>query len=246
MMMMSHKQSSTDERARHLVSTEAMLGALSSAPRIRRREGERGYTLVALLAMMTILALILSTAAPSMRQQSQRELEKESIARGEEVAEAIALYVNYKAKETGLGTVQLPTSMDDLLKGVAPFPGAIKKISILRPEAARDPLSSSGEWKLVAAKDRAFIDFQQAVMKYNNGQIPITHDSLLQNGGFVSQITGLNNLKTEEDAAPGGEDTTANTSGPFIGVVSRSRRKSVLTYYGIERHDRWVFTPIFR
>ncbi|MDT7604929.1 MAG: hypothetical protein QOF61_2926, partial [Acidobacteriota bacterium] len=26
----------------------------------------------------------------------------------------------------------------------------------------------------------------------------------------------------------------------------RSRRKSVLTYYGIERHDRWIFTPAYR
>jgi hypothetical protein len=35
-------------------------------------------------------------------------------------------------------------------------------------------------------------------------------------------------------------------SGPFVGVMSRSRRKAVLHYYGFERHDRWVFTPYFR
>jgi len=34
--------------------------------------------------------------------------------------------------------------------------------------------------------------------------------------------------------------------GPFVGVASRSRRDSVLTYYGIEQHAQWVFTPLFR
>jgi hypothetical protein len=36
------------------------------------------------------------------------------------------------------------------------------------------------------------------------------------------------------------------SSGPFVGVASRSRKDSVLTYYGIERHDQWIFTPLFR
>ncbi|MCA1642010.1 MAG: hypothetical protein LC785_08685 [Acidobacteria bacterium] len=56
---------------------------------------------------------------------------------------------------------------------------------------------------------------------------------------------GIVDLKKEEEA-PGGEDNEPNGTGPFIGVVSRSRRKSVLTYYGIERHDRWIFTPAYR
>ena len=37
------------------------------------RRAERGYTLVALLALMTILALVMLSAAPSLRQQSLRE-----------------------------------------------------------------------------------------------------------------------------------------------------------------------------
>ncbi|HEX7957943.1 MAG TPA: type II secretion system protein, partial [Pyrinomonadaceae bacterium] len=54
---------------------------------------ERGYALVALLAMMTILALAVTAAAPVVRQQTQRERELEAIRRGEEVSEAIRQYV---------------------------------------------------------------------------------------------------------------------------------------------------------
>ncbi|HZB45987.1 MAG TPA: type II secretion system protein, partial [Pyrinomonadaceae bacterium] len=40
---------------------------------------ERGYALVALLAVMTILMIVMTAAAPSMRQQARRELELEAI-----------------------------------------------------------------------------------------------------------------------------------------------------------------------
>jgi type II secretory pathway pseudopilin PulG len=199
--------------------------------------GERGYTLVALIAVCTILALMLTAAAPSLKQQAQREREKESIARGEEVAEALFRYWQLMGR--------LPSSMDDLVKGITP-PGSIKTIQLLRREAAVDPLSSKGEWKLVRAGDKAFIEFQAAVAKYNGGALP---QQFIYKGFTAPQanITGLVDLNDKNaDEPPGGEDTESNGTGPFIGVVSRSRHKSVLAYYGIERHDRWVFTPAYR
>jgi hypothetical protein len=32
----------------------------------------------------------------------------------------------------------------------------------------------------------------------------------------------------------------------FIGVISKSTSKSVIAYYGIENHSKWLFTPMFR
>jgi type II secretory pathway pseudopilin PulG len=211
------------------------------------RAGERGYTLVALLAVMTILALALTSAAPRLRQQSVRNLEREAIARGEEVAEAIALYQFAKGAP--------PKSMDELLEGVEPFPGAFKKIQILRKAAARDPLNNDGEWKLIRVNDRAFLDFKASVLKYNGGIPPATsarYKAFEQLGGGQQGglILGLDNDKNEErdDPDAGCElDTSPNeTATPFIGVASRSRCPSVITYYGIARHDRWVFTPVYR
>jgi type II secretory pathway pseudopilin PulG len=207
------------------------------------RAGERGYTLVALLALMTILALALTAAAPRMRQQSVRNLEREAIARGEEVAEAIALY--QLAKKTP------PKSMDELLEGVEPFPGAFKKIQILRKAAARDPLNNDGEWKLIRADDRAFLDFKQSVLKYNGGIPPATSAryKAFEQAGMVGGgglAFGLDDKRDDADAACDLDTSPNETATPFIGVASRSRCPSVITYYGIERHDRWIFTPVYR
>ena len=114
------------------------------------RRGERGYSLVALLALMTVLMIMMMAAAPSLRQQSRRERELEAIARGEEVAEAIRAYVHYARR--------LPTSMEELQKGA---PVGTKNVQVLRASAARDPLSESGEWRLVKVNDRAMIGFIQ-------------------------------------------------------------------------------------
>jgi type II secretory pathway pseudopilin PulG len=206
------------------------------------RAGERGYTLVALLALMTILALALTAAAPRLRQQSMRELEREAIARGWEVAEAIALY------QLAKGTP--PKSMDELLEGVEKRSGDFKKIQILRRSAARDPLNNDGEWKLIRADDRAFLDFKQSVLKYNGGIPPATSAryKVFQPLGAIAggAILGLDDKEDEKDASCDLDTSPNETATPFIGVASRSRCPSVITYYGIERHDRWIFTPVYR
>ncbi len=201
--------------------------------------GQRGYALVALLALMTIILIVMMSAAPSIRQQTRRELEREAIARGEEVAEAIRAYIHMK------GTP--PTSMEELLEGVA-APGVIKKRQILRASAARDPLSKDGEWRLIKANDREFAEFIRAVTLYSEGRLPQTNDQnqfIKGLEGSFRQVISILNTGTQDDA-PGGEDTSLSSNGPFIGVASRSRRPSVLTYYDIERHDKWVFTPFFK
>ncbi|MBV9960099.1 MAG: type II secretion system protein [Acidobacteria bacterium] len=205
----------------------------------RSRRGEEGYTLVALLALMAIMALTMISVAPNLRQQAQREREIEAIARGEEVAEAIRLYILEKRT--------LPTSMDQLLEGL---PRGSKKIQILPPSAAIDPLSSTGEWKLVRVNDNLLTQFQRKVMLYSGGQMPRTRDETRVPevyGQAIKRMSGLINTKSEDsEEAPGDEDTSESSTGPFIGVVSRSRRDSVITFYGIDRHDQWVFTPLFR
>jgi type II secretory pathway pseudopilin PulG len=211
----------------------------------RHAKGERGYALIALMAMMTLLMIAMMAAAPNLRQQSRRELELEAIARGEEVAEAIRMYVHYKG---GGGTPNsLPTSMDELLEGVTPV-GRTKKVKVLRASAARDPLSESGEWRTVKPRDEAMVRFIRDITEYAEGRTPTpTNDGALQQlAGQLPQITGLVTGLGSGSNDDGGEDNSLSTSGPFIGVASRSRRDSIITYDGIERHDRWVFTPFYR
>lgn len=201
--------------------------------------GQGGYALVALLALMTLIVIATMSAAPSIRQQTRRELEREAIARGEEVAEAIRAYIHMKNAP--------PTSMEDLIDGVAP-PGVIRKRQILRASAARDPLSSDGEWRLIKAGDKEFAEFIRAVTLYADGRLPKTNDpqqAMQQLGNSFMRVTSILNTGTSEEP-PGGEDASMTSKGPFIGVASRSRRASILTYYDIERHDKWVFTPFFK
>lgn len=189
--------------------------------------------LVALIALMTILALIMIAVAPSVRQQAQREREIEAIFRGEEVAQAIRLYVRANGG-------RLPTSMEQLLEGVS---RGTQKVQILRASAARDPLSSSGEWRLIRPGSQDLLDFQRQVMLYADGNLPPTREGALQQ--YVVQMTSLVNTGSNE-SRPGGMSDTGNSIGPFIGVASSSQRDSVIKYYGIDRHDQWVFTPLFR
>src|SRR5687768_627664 len=137
---------------------------VKSHERALSRASQGGYALVALLALMTLLALFATAAAPSIRQQAQREREKETIFRGEQVAEALRDYFIYRSNSgRGPGEQSLPTSIDDLLEGV-PVPGGSKKRQILRPSAARDSLSTSGEWRLIRPRSQNLIDFQRSVM----------------------------------------------------------------------------------
>jgi type II secretory pathway pseudopilin PulG len=198
---------------------------------------ERGYALVALLVVMSLMALFALAAAPQVRHQAQREREKEAIFRGEQVAGAIRLYYQYRGNH---GVNSLPTSMEQLLEGI---PRGTKKLQILRSEAARDPLSSSGEWRLVGPTSPEVGKFVRSVTVYSGGVPPAPRLSGL--AGLIPQMTDI--LDTDStDTAPGGEDTSVNSSGPFLGVASRSQRNSVMTYYGIERHDEWIFTPLFK
>ena len=136
--------------------------------------------------------------------------------------------------------------MDQLLQGI-PIPGGSKNRQILRPSAARDPLTIEGEWRYILPRSEALIDFQQSIMFYTDNVIPPTRDpQMAQLQQFaVPQILNTVNLGAQSatrDQSSFDEDAT----GPFVGVASRSKRDSVLTYYGIERHEQWIFTPLFR
>ena len=196
-------------------------------------------SLIAIMAVMTIFAIGLLAIAPTVQQEVQREKELESIRRGEEVAEAIRQYITYYRG------AKIPNSIDDLLEGL---PQGTKKRQILRESAAIDPLSEDGKWQLVPLNKMK--NFARRVQNYNNGVLPSSENlpAAISNqvGAFITNI----DMKSEDDTSASADETdeetfdTSNT--PFIGVVSQSKSKSVIAYYGIENHSKWVFTPLFR
>jgi type II secretory pathway pseudopilin PulG len=205
---------------------------------IKLKKREKGATLVALLAIMTIMAITMLAVAPSIVQEVQREKELEAIARGEEVAEAIKQYVSVLNK--------LPNSMDDLLEGL---PQGTKKRQILRKSASIDPLSDDGKWRLVKPNAKTFINFARRVQNYNGGVLPNNPEPQRIFSNFSIAIVNSINTKSEEEIkdVDSSEDVDDQTEGvQFIGVISKSKSQSVVAYYGLENHSKWMFTPMFR
>jgi hypothetical protein len=59
-------------------------------------------------------------------------------------------------------------------------------------------------------------------------------------------LANILNTESTTDPEEEEEDLTVEDNVPFIGVASQSRMRSVVTYYGIENHSKWIFTPMFR
>ncbi len=206
--------------------------------KIQNPKSESGMSLILVLGVMTLFAIALLAVAPTVQQGVQREKELEAIRRGEEVAAAIQQYmVFYQGR--------LPNSMDDLTEGL---PQGTKKRQILRPSAAIDPLSEDGKWRLIEPTKQAFLNFGRRVQIYNNDVLPSSPAPTRIFDNYAIQLVNIINSKNEEDLTEDSEEEVEILTDkiPFIGVASQSRSKSVIAYYGIENHSKWVFTPLFR
>jgi type II secretory pathway pseudopilin PulG len=198
------------------------------------KANESGMTLFAVMAIMAVFAIGLLAVAPSVQQEIQREKEQEAIARGEEVAEAIRQYVIFYRGS------KLPNSMDDLLKGL---PQGTKNRMILRASAAIDPLSEDGKWRLIKADTSTLGPFARRVQNYNGGVLPGNSSPIFDR--WSGQL--VNSLNVDLDSDDEADDFEVVTDNqPFIGVASQDKGKSVIAYYGIENHSKWIFTPLFR
>lgn len=214
-----------------------MVMAMTLTEKIKPRlYNESGTTLLAVMGIMTLMAVALLAAAPVIQREIQRERELEAIRRGEEVAEAIREYVAFYRGS------KLPESMDDLLEGL---PQGTKRRMILRESSAIDPLSEDGKWRLIKPDPQTIARFAKRVQDFNNGVLPSNPNSHLDRYSIII----VNAIDTESDTEPtlpddDAESVTDNT--PFIGVASQSKSRSVIAYYGAENHSKWIFTPLFR
>ena len=201
------------------------------------KKSQEGMTLMAVMAIMAVFAVALLAVAPSVQQEIQREKELEAISRGEEVAEAIRQYVEFYRGS------KLPNSMDDLLDGL---PQGTRKHQILRASAAIDPLSEDGKWRLIKADIQTLGPFAKRLQNYNGGTLPSNTSQTFDRYAIV--VLNSVNTGTESDITESDDDEieTVTDNTPFIGVASQSKSKSIIAYYGIENHSKWVFTPLFR
>ncbi len=200
----------------------------------RNKRSESGMTLFAIMAIMAVFAIALLAVAPSVVQDVQREKETEAIFRGEEVAEAIRQYVIFYRG------AKLPESMDDLLKGL---PQGAHQRMILRAEAAIDPLSEDGKWRLIKADVSTLGPFARRVQNFNGGVLPGNTSPVFDR--WSGMLANSLNMDFDDDNEADDFDVVTDNQ-PFIGVASQDKGHSIIAYYGIENHSKWIFTPLFR
>jgi hypothetical protein len=99
------------------------------------KRGERGYALLLVIFLGTLLLLSTMVVAPNILTEGRREKEKEMVWRGKQYTRGIKLYYRKMGR--------FPTSLDDLTK---PKLGSIRFMR----QAYKDPMNKEdGSWRLI-------------------------------------------------------------------------------------------------
>jgi hypothetical protein len=219
------------------------------APDRNRCRSEAGFTLIMVVFLVASMILFAAMAAPVVLTEGRRELEKETVWRGEQYRRAIGLY---HRKFPGY-----PTKVEDLTRQT-------NGVRFLR-QAYTDPMNKDdGSWRFIYLGP--------------NGQLigSVRSTSLLQNamlmsstGGAMAALGGgLQPLQAPSGAPPLGTAAagqltnvaaSSNSSEPqpqplggaviggnIIGVGSKVKLPSFRLYLGGDTYEKWefIFNPM--
>src|SRR5690348_14432811 len=186
-----------------------------------RRPREKGYALLLVIFMATMLLMLATMAAPNIKTEGQREKEKEMIWRGQQYARGIKLYYRKLGR--------FPTSIDDLTK---PKVGSLRFMR----QAYKDPMNAQdGSWRLIYVGPAgqligslkppgANIQFGQVAPGMGTPVASMAGPGA-PNSGFgsvmgqaIGQVGALNNPPaqpgTQPAGSPGFGSSTSNSSTP--------------------------------
>jgi len=176
------------------------------------RGEDRGYALLIIMMLATILLISLTAVLPSAYMAGQREREEELIFRGNQYARAIALFRRQFHR--------YPASVKELLQ--------TNGIRFLRREY-RDPMSPNGKWRFIHA------DANGMLLDSRTQPLPSSAPGQKQQTPSTVPETPL-----RAPSASSGE--TKEIQGAFIaGVASSSRRDSIRVWNGRTHYDEWEF-----
>lgn len=206
------------------------------------KPGERGYNLVILIMVLTVLSIMMAAALPLWSKVAKREKEEELIFRGLQYAEAIRVY----QKRHG----QPPMRLEDLIKQK---PRAIRQLW-------KDPMSESGEWGLLIqggtpqagqpvpnARGRNSGPGGRRAQKSGRGR----GQGAGENQGQSSNPAWQANMQRVQRGGavvavpPDGKDGRSRgrtvTTGPIVGVYSATSDTAVKSFAGGDTYDQWQF-----
>lgn len=228
--------------------------AAGRAHQISAHRPERGYSLLAILAGLTISLIIIAAALPAIQHEMQRENEEEMFWRAEQVMFAIGIFRTMNGS--------YPTELEKLTNPQGP-----NGIHLIRPSAMIDPMTGK-PWQAVRVDDAQLIDFIHTIQIYlqqhpaeaalypmtpavrlpprgtptgiPNAPLPLNDpaSSLLPE---FPQLRLSGNLETGFSGNPSDTGLSPDGKSPIVGIVSRGKKKTIRNYYGIETYDRCIF-----
>ncbi|HEY6308446.1 MAG TPA: hypothetical protein VI488_18535 [Candidatus Angelobacter sp.] len=225
-----------------------------------KADAQKGYILLAVMLLITVMLIALALEAPRIAQQIKREKEEELIHRGKEYATAIRKYY----RKTGT----YPVSLEQLEN--------TNTLRFLR-KRYKDPMTVSGEWKLIHVGE-AQITIPTApaagVPGLNNsnplgGSTPTpsptpggfgANPSMpggvgagMGTGGVGTGGVGTGGVSTggfgtqpvtggPAGSQPFGSPLVGSSQGvgPIIGVASTSTSTSIKEFNGSNEYDQWL------
>jgi len=200
-----------------------------------KTRNQKGYLLLSVMLLVTIMLLMLSIEAPRMAQQIKRDKENELIHRGKEYAKAVRKYV----RKTG----NYPTSLEQLED--------TNHIRFLR-KRYEDPITGKADWKLIHQGEAEI-------------KIPQNNNNPGLQGSGNPGLSGSSNSAaspTPQLGSSGGSGSSSgfgssnsgiglSTSnignnqqfggGGIIGVASTSKESGIHEFNGNSEYDKWLF-----
>jgi type II secretory pathway pseudopilin PulG len=169
------------------------------------RRGEGGFSIVMLVAAITIMMIGMAVAVPSWQHVIQDDKEQELIFRGGQIADAIQSYQRKNGNA-------LPATLEVLVKG-----------KFLR-KAYKDPMVSDGQWRFIR-------------------QGEATGGAVRPPGvpGGPSPSPSASPTTASPQTVSTGTGLAGSTLGPFVGVASRSKKKSLRIFNNAKSYDMWLF-----
>ena len=153
-------------------------------PKTARKRSERGYALLVVIFLVTLLLISTMVVAPNILTEGRREKEKDMIWRGKQYTRGVKLYYRKMGR--------FPTSLDDLTK---PKLGSLRFMR----QAYKDPMNKEdGSWRFIYVGPAG--QLIGSLKPRQNLQLP-------QAGGIGTPANGLNSpgspLQTGTAGQPG-------------------------------------------
>ena len=200
-----------------------------------RPETQRGYILLAVMLLMTMMLLTLSIALPRIGQQIKREKEEELIHRGNEYKNAIRKFYRKNGR--------YPVTLEDLEKA--------NNMRFLRKRYV-DPFTGKDDWRLLHVGD---VQLNLGGGASAPGQSPVGSPigspigspvgspagSPAAGGNAGGQKPGGAVATATGGSSQGGFGNPVIGGGPIIGVASTKKAVSIKELDQKDHYDEWLF-----